>query len=422
MSTPVSAVGSHRARVLALPTRADALRELARIGVRPPADQWMADKLTALPVRLENVDGRAAGLLKQELLGLGGDCAVHQRVAAFDREPRPILLLGTRRMYRRLLAKCRMQPFGIRAIGEELARVLALGEREESAPLHTPRGPLELGRRCLVMGIINMTEGSFSGDGLARGDTAEAVRSALEQARRFAATGADLLDVGGESTRPGAPEVAEEEELRRVLPTVAALREAVALPISVDTRRARVAREAVAAGADIINDIWAGRQEGMLEAMAELGVPVCLMHMQGTPQTMQDDPRYEDVMTEVYGFLAERVEAAVAAGVREEQIIVDPGFGFGKLPEHNLEIVRRLRELRSLGRPVLLGPSRKATIGRILNRPADQRQWGTAALVALGVANGADIVRVHDVEEMTQVVQVAQAVAAGEQWRGNSTE
>ncbi len=414
MSAEVRGTGPHRARVLVLPTRADAVREMARTGVRPPAEQWLADKLTALPIRLENVEGRAANLLKQEMLALGGDCAVHQGVAAFEREPRPVLLLGTRRMYRRLLGKCRMQPFGLKGIGEELARLLAVVEREERPALQTPHGALEVGRRCLVMGIINMTEGSFSGDGLARGRAAEDVAGAVEQGRRFAATGADILDVGGESTRPGAPEVDEAEELRRVVPTIAALREAVALPISVDTRRARVAREAVAAGADMVNDIWAGRQEGMLEAVAELGVPVCLMHMQGTPQTMQHDPQYEDVITEIYGFLAERLEAAVATGVAEEQIMVDPGFGFGKLPEHNLEIVRRLREFRSLGRPVLLGPSRKATIGKILDKPTDQRQWGTAALVAVGIANGADIVRVHDVEEMAQVAQVAGAAVTAE--------
>jgi dihydropteroate synthase len=395
--------------VLALPTRADAVREVGRIGARGPAVEWLADKLTALPIRLEQVDGRAAALLKQEMLALGGDCAVHERVAAFDRTPRPVLLLGTRRMYRRLIGKCRLQPFGLKRIGEEIARLLRIVEREETPPLQTPRGALEAGGRTLVMGIINMTEGSFSGDGLR-----EDVAAAVAQGRRFAEMGADLLDVGGESTRPGAPEVAEEEELRRVVPTIAALREAVEAPISVDTRRARVAREAVAAGADLVNDVWAGRQEGMLEAVAELGVPVCLMHMQGTPQTMQDNPQYEDVITEIYGFLAERVEAAVAVGVAEEQIVVDPGFGFGKLPEHNLEIMRRLREFRSLGRPVLIGPSRKATIGKILDKPPDQRQWGTAAMVALAVANGADIVRVHDVEEMAQVAKVAEAVGRGE--------
>lgn len=395
----------HRARVLVLPTRAEALRELRRIGTGGPAVEWLADKLTALPVRLEHVDGRAAALLKQEMLALGGDCAVHRQVAAFDPTPRPVLLLGTRRMYRRLVGKCRLQPFGMKQIGAELARLLTLLEREGTPPLQTPHGPLEMGRRCLVMGIINMTEASFSGDGLR-----EDVAAAVEQGKRFVQAGADLLDVGGESTRPGAAEVEEEEELRRVVPTIAALREAVAVPLSVDTRRASVARKALAAGADLVNDIWAGRQEGMLETIAETGVPLCLMHMQGTPQTMQDNPHYEDVITEIYDFLAERLEIAVAAGIAEDQIIVDPGFGFGKLPQHNLEIMRRLREFRSLGRPVLIGPSRKATLGRILDKPPDQRQWGTAAMVAVAVVNGADVVRVHDVAEMAQVVKVTEAV------------
>jgi dihydropteroate synthase len=392
---------------LCLATREEARRELERLGVRAPADQWMADKWPALPVRVENVEGRAANLLKQEMLALGGDCAVHEQVAAFDRTPRPAILLGTRRIYRRLIARSRLQPWGLPALGEELRLLLARLEGD-MPPVQTAHGPLVMGRRTLIMGILNVTEASFSGDGLG-----EDVAAAVARAQAFVAAGADLIDLGAESTRPGAPEVSEAEELARVVTTIRALREVLDLPISVDTRRARVAREAVAAGADLINDIWALRQEGMLEAAAELGVPVCLMHMQGTPQTMQQNPHYEDLLTEVYGFLAERMEAALAAGVAEANIIVDPGLGFGKLPEHNLELVRRLREFHSLGRPVLLGPSRKATIGKILDKPPDQRQWGTAAMIAVGIAHGADLVRVHDVDEMAQVAKVADAVVRG---------
>jgi len=394
-------------RLLCLATREEARRELERLGVRAPADQWMADKWPALPVRVENVEGRAANLLKQEMLALGGDCAVHEQVAAFDRTPRPAILLGTRRIYRRLIARSRLQPWGLPALGEELRLLLARLEGD-MPPVQTAHGPLVMGRRTLIMGILNVTEASFSGDGLG-----EDVAAAVARAQAFVAAGADLIDLGAESTRPGAPEVSEAEELARVVTTIRALREVLDLPISVDTRRARVAREAVAAGADLINDIWALRQEGMLEAAAELGVPVCLMHMQGTPQTMQQNPHYEDLLTEVYGFLAERMEAALAAGVAEANIIVDPGLGFGKLPEHNLELVRRLREFHSLGRPVLLGPSRKATIGKILDKPPDQRQWGTAAMIAVGIAHGADLVRVHDVDEMAQVAKVADAVVRG---------
>jgi dihydropteroate synthase len=384
------------------------LAELARLGVRAPAERWLADKLTAWPIRVEGVDGRAAAILKQEMLSLGGDCAVHGQVAAFDATPRPVLLLGTLRMYRRLVGKCRLQPFGLKAISEDLRRLFAIEAATEFPPLQMPWGALAVGERTLVMGIINMTEGSFSGDGLGE-DGGAAVR----QGEAFAAAGAHILDVGGESTRPGSPEVPEEEELRRVIPAIQALRAAVDLPISVDTRRARVARAAVAAGADMVNDIWGLRQPGMLETVAELGVPVCIMHMQGTPQDMQQAPHYEDLLTEVYGWLAEQIEAAVGAGLPETQIISDPGLGFGKTVEQNLELVRRLAEFRSLGRPILLGPSRKATIGKILDKPADQRQWGTAAMVALGIANGADIVRVHDVEEMAQVAKVADAVVRG---------
>jgi len=415
----MSALGStfrkHRPRILVLATPAEAHRELARVGLSEPTVEQLSEELTALPIRVEAVAGPQATVLRKQMEALGGQCAVAP--AESEAAPRSLVLLGTRGTYRRLLAWAPTAGPEIAALGEEIGRLLEYWERSGFPPLQTPRGPLAWGQRTLIMGILNMTEGSFSGDGLGHD-----VPAAVEQAQRFVEAGADILDVGGESTRPGAPEVPEAEELRRVIPTVEALREAVAVPISVDTRRARVAREAVEAGADLINDIWAGRQEGMLETVAELGVPICLMHMQGTPQTMQDNPHYDDVITEIYGFLAERVEAAVEAGVLEEQIIVDPGFGFGKLPEHNLEIMRRLREFRSLGRPVLIGPSRKSTIGKILDKPPDQRQWGTAAMVALAVANGADIVRVHDVAEMVQVAQVAEAVVRGEYGNRGETE
>ena len=399
----------HHPRLLTLPTPAEALREIARLGVQSPADRWMVAKAEVLPIRVEDLDGRAASLLKQELLAAGGECAVHPQVAAFDRAPHPVLLLGTRRQYRRVLGKLALQPFGLPALAEELRRVLAAAEDAPCPPLKLPRGELRIGERTLVMGILNVTEGSFSGDGLADDLTA-----VVAQGERFAAEGAHLLDVGGESTRPGAPEVPEAEELRRVVPAIRALRQAVDLPLSVDTRRAAVARAAVEAGADMVNDVYGLREPGMLEAVAELGVPVCIMHMQGTPPTMQQAPHYGDLMTEIYAFLAQRLEAAVEAGIAEEQVLVDPGLGFGKTAQHNLEILRRLRELRSLGRPVLVGPSRKATLGKVLDQPdPQQRQWGTAAAVALAIAHGADMVRVHDVAEMAQVARMTDAVVRG---------
>lgn len=260
------------------------------------------------------------------------------------------------------------------------------------------------GERTYVMGIINVTPDSFSGDGLAGN-----VEAALAQAKRFIAEGADILDVGGESTRPGSTSVSVEEELRRVIPVIEQIAAAVSVPISVDTYKVEVARCAIAAGADVINDVWGLKHDPELAALAaKEGVPIILMHNQvGT--------EYSDLVPEVVASLRTSVKAAIRAGVPEENIIIDPGIGFGKTKDHNLEIMKRLREFKSLGRPILLGASRKSTIGYVLDLPADQRVEGTAATVAIGIANGADIVRVHDVKEMVRVARMSDAIVRWKQ-------
>ncbi|MCS7234567.1 MAG: dihydropteroate synthase [Armatimonadota bacterium] len=272
---------------------------------------------------------------------------------------------------------------------------------------------LEFGRRTLIMGVVNVTPDSFSGDGLLTGP--DWLQKVVQVGRQMVAEGADLLDVGGESSRPGADPVPLEEELRRVVPAVRALREVVDVPISVDTTKAEVARQALRAGADLVNDISALRWDPeMVRVVAESGCGVVLMHMKGTPKDMQDDPRYRDVVAEVRDFLAERVRWAEAHGIPRDRVVVDPGFGFGKRPEHNLELVRHLGVFRELGCPVLLGPSRKSTIGVVLGGlPPPERVEGTAAVVALAVAAGVDVVRVHDVRTMARVVRVADALVRG---------
>jgi len=275
-------------------------------------------------------------------------------------------------------------------------------------PIRLSSGELSFAERTLVMGVINMTPDSFSGDGLSTN-----VAVAVEQARDFATGGADLIDIGGQSTRPGSRAISVAEELDRVIPTIEAVRAEVAVPISVDSSVAQVAERALEAGAEMINDVYALRGEGMMELAAEAGVPVVIMHMQGTPLDMQDNPHYEDVITEIYDFLARRIGAAVEASIEEKQIIVDPGFGFGKTVEHNLEILRRLGEFRRLGRPVLIGTSRKSTIGKVLDKPVEERLWGTAATCAVAIANGANIIRVHDVAQMAQVARMTDAIMRG---------
>jgi dihydropteroate synthase len=257
------------------------------------------------------------------------------------------------------------------------------------------------------MGVVNVTPDSFS-DGGEHADADAAVAHGL----RLAAEGADLLDVGGESTRPGAGEVPVEEELRRVLPVIERLARECALPISVDTSKPEVMRAAVAAGAGMINDPYALRREGALEAAAALGVPVCLMHMQGTPKDMQDDPRYEDVVAEVHSFFTQRIFACEMAGIAKKKLLLDPGFGFGKALEHNLQLLRQLSRLAGLGVPVLAGLSRKGMIGQLTGRALDARVHGSVAAALIAVQNGAMLVRVHDVAATADALAVWRAVAA----------
>jgi len=261
--------------------------------------------------------------------------------------------------------------------------------------------------RARVMGVVNVTPDSFS-DGGAHADTEAAVAHGL----RLAAEGADLLDVGGESTRPGASEVPVEEELRRVLPVVERLARECPLPISVDTSKPEVMRAAVAAGAGMVNDPYALRRDGALEAAAELGVPVCLMHMQGTPADMQDDPRYEDVVAEVHSFFTQRIFACEMAGIAKKKLLLDPGFGFGKTLEHNLLLLRQLSRFVELGLPVLAGLSRKGMIGKLTGRELDARVHGSVAAALIAVQNGATIVRVHEVAATVDALAVWRAVAA----------
>lgn len=262
--------------------------------------------------------------------------------------------------------------------------------------------------RPLVMGIVNVTPDSFS-DGGAHDTTDAAVAHAL----RLVEEGADLLDIGGESTRPGAAEVETEEELRRVLPVIGRLAAQVAVPISIDTSKPKVMRAAVQAGAGMINDVCGLRREGALDAAAALGVPVVLMHMQGEPRSMQAAPQYDDVVGQVHRFLAERIFAAEMAGIPKQRIVVDPGFGFGKDTAHNLQLLAQFERFVELGVPVLAGLSRKRSIGELTGRdvPAD-RMAGSVAAHLIAAQRGAAIVRVHDVAATVDALKVWNAVAA----------
>jgi dihydropteroate synthase len=264
--------------------------------------------------------------------------------------------------------------------------------------------PLDLSQPA-IMGVLNVTPDSFS-DG---GNYFSAEKS-LQHAQRMVEDGAAIIDVGGESTRPGAAPVSLDEELDRVIPVIEALGSSLSVPVSIDTRKPEVMQAAVAAGAGLINDVNALQEAGAVEMAASLGVPVCLMHMQGIPESMQQSPGYQDVVSEVTTFLKDRARACLAAGMSEQQIILDPGFGFGKTVEHNLQLLQHLEQLVSTGFPVLVGLSRKSLIGKVLGLPVDNRLYPSVALAVLAVWKGAAIVRCHDVRETSEAIRMCHAV------------
>jgi dihydropteroate synthase len=395
------------ARLLQITTHTDAERELLRIGVDPAGVSRMAPKMLSHCVHLSGLQCRQANILKQEMLALGGDAAVARGSVACSIDSTDIILVGTEKQLRKLCSKLAPQPFGLPALAGVVLSILA---HVETAPRvwRTSRRDFTLARP-LIMGILNITPDSFS-DGSRFLDP----QHALERAREMAAEGADIIDIGGESTRPGAEPVSADEEIERIVPVIASLAGNLKCAISVDTWKSRVAAEAAAAGAEIINDISGLTFDGsMADVAARSGAGVVLMHTRGTPGAMQQNTAYRDLVGEVMHSLRSSLQIAADAGIERERIAIDPGIGFAKNADGNLQLLRRLREFSGLGLPLLVGTSRKSFIGKILGRETDQRLYGTAATVALAVANGAAILRVHDVRAMRDVADMAHAVVTG---------
>lgn len=392
---------------------AEARRELARIGVDDISIPMMAPKMQHWVFKLNNVDCRAANVLKQEMLAKGGEAAVAMWSAGLTKATTDLLLMGTLKQYRLVLKKLPLQPFGLNAIAAEIEKMIDSIIKPKSRTWRCSQSELIIGERTLVMGIINVTPDSFSESGKFFDQ-----QKAVDHGLALIEEGADIIDIGGESTRPGAEEVSATEERRRVIPVIEALRKRTTVPISIDTQKSDVAEAALEAGADIINDISALRKDPKMATLAaSANVPLILMHMRGTPKTMQQNPVYKDLIAEINLFLRERIEFAEDSGIKRENLAIDPGFGFGKTPAHNLEILRRLAELKSIGLPLVIGTSRKSTIGIVLDQPVDERLEGTAATIAVGIMSGADIIRVHDVKAMVRVAKMTDAIMKGIEWQ-----
>ena len=400
---------SRNTRALFLDGDQDVLRELRRIEADEAGLRFLLPRTRFYSLKLESVNLPAAYAIKSTLLSTGGEAVMSRAVGSKETD---ILIFATLSQIEQALTLVREQQLGCNEIAEEIEAVIRNLKGVQVSPRVMADARLGrlfglFGSRTAIMGILNVTPDSFS-DGGSYAD----VKAAIEHAVKMERDGADIIDVGGESTRPGSEPVSAEDEIERVVPVIRELSQTVSVPISIDTFKASVASEALDAGASIVNDISGSTfDRDMPVLLAERRCPAVVMHIKGAPKSMQLNPEYEDLMREVFSYLRERTDALVAAGVDERLLIVDPGFGFGKTVEHNLEMLRRLRELKSLGYPVLVGTSRKSTIGKVLGDvPTGERMEGTAATVALAIANGADIVRVHDVKEMARVARMTDAV------------
>jgi len=364
----------------------------------------MATKGDFLILKTDPLTFPAANILKQQMLSIGGECAVSRDVATGKAPATPVILMANRRQYMRLTECLRQQSFGLAEIGNEIEKYLVESGRRRTIRIGS--NEYQAGQKTLVMGILNVTPDSFF-DGGKHSDADAAVAAALQ----MEADGADLIDIGGESTRPGSDSVAAETEIARLLPVLEQLQSRLKIPISVDTYKSAVADRVLAAGAEIINDISGLNFDiGMAETIARYDAGIVLMHIKGTPKNMQVDPHYDNLIDEILVYLSDAINQARQAGIKSSKIMIDPGIGFGKTPEDNYRILRYLEEFRSLGYPILIGPSRKSFIGQVLGLPPGERLEGTLAAVTAAVLNGAEIVRVHDVKAAVRAVKIADTI------------
>ncbi|MCM8766185.1 MAG: dihydropteroate synthase [Candidatus Omnitrophica bacterium] len=389
-------------RLLNFSCEEDFLRKMRLMKVDRTGQAIMSGKGIFYTLQIEGLDTLLGNVLKQEMLSLGGELVLPREAITGKLKKSTAIILGTLLQYRKLIAKLKLQPWGLPKLGDEINTVLDKIQRK-NWQIKANDFLLDLGKRTYLMGILNITPDSFSDGGRFFDKPQEAINHALKMEEE----GADIIDVGGESTRPGAKPVPPEEELRRVIPVVKILRRRLRIPISIDTRKAKVAQEAMEAGADIVNDVSALRYDPeMRRVISRYQVPVIIMHMKGTPRTMQKNPVYKDLIPEIIDYLEKSINLAKEAGIKEENIIIDPGIGFGKTVEHNLIILKNLFQFKILGRPILVGTSRKSFIGKLLNVDVEERIYGTIASCILALINGAKILRVHDVKEVKQAVKL----------------
>lgn len=392
-------------RILNIEDSGDIKKIMQDILVDKSGIQIMAPKVSSYLIKINNLSNISANVLKQQMLSLGGDVAVSRDSLTGKVKRTDCLLIGNLAQINRLNSKLRKQPYGLNRLSRDILLRLENYQRDKFS-LDLGRYKLSLGSRTIITGIINITPDSFSGDGMYHASTDEVINSVEKMVK----DGADIIDIGGQSSRPGARPIRIKEEINRTIPLIKRLARKIRVPLSIDTYRPEVAKAALDSGVSLVNDITGLRNPNMLKVVARYKCGVVIMHMKGMPQTMQRNPRYQSLIDEIIGYLDKAINNAWEAGIDREKIIVDPGIGFGKTVEHNLLILKSLRQLKVLGRPILVGPSRKSFIGKILDLPPQKRIFGTISVCVLAVENGADMVRVHDVKEVKESLKVLDAI------------
>ena len=380
-------------------------KQMKDIGVDNIGLSIMREKGSSLCFCIHDVAFPLANILKQEALAIGADAAVHRNCVSGEIEKTDVLLLGNVKDMQNLSIKLKKQSFSsLKMLGDKLNKNIN-GCLKDEFIIEGTHLKMQLGERAYLMGILNVTPDSFY-DGGSYTDVEEAVNHALEMVD----DGADIIDVGGESTRPGAKAADEKEETSRVIPVIKGIREKSNIPISIDTYKSPVAEKAIQVGANMVNDVALKLDKKMIDVVKKYNVPIIIMHMKGEPRTMNVNPVYDHLISDILEQMEEYIEMLEKNGVDEEKIIVDPGIGFGKRMEDNLVILHRLNAFKVLGKPILVGASRKSFIGKILNNDVEERLWGTMAAITMARMNGAHILRVHDVKQAKEALKITDAI------------
>lgn len=391
-------------RCLHITNAREAIHQMGRVGVDATGIKLMKGKTLHFNLKVEGIDPRTANLLKQEMFSVGGDTALDGRGLDCSAKQTDAILMGTQKQFEKLLLKMDQYP-DLHPLGESFRETIKNISKTHYS-IRCRKKTFTLGKHTLLMGVLNVTPDSFSDGGLYFDK-----EKAIAHGMRMIEEGADFLDIGGESTRPGSKLIGLEEELRRVIPVIESLAKEADVPISIDTYKSSVAQRAIEAGAQMINDISGLHfDQDLGQVAAKEDVPLILMHTRGTPETMQKDVHYDSLFSEILQYLKESIQRAESAGLDPQQIIIDPGIGFGKTLEDNLLIIKNLSEFRILGKPILLGTSRKSFIGKILNVEVNERLEGTLSSIAICVLNGVHIIRCHDVLQAKKAIAVADAI------------